>query len=89
MGIVTVVLYRHDVVEECAVAGLPHEVSGEAVKTFVRLKPGSKAFESGLIKFCKEQIAHYKAPKKIVFVKDFPRTPQGKHLKRKLKKLSF
>jgi len=77
------------VVEECAVAGLPHAEYGEAVTAFVRLKPGCEITESDLIKFCKEQIARYKAPKKIVFVKDFPRTPQGKLLKRELRKFSF
>jgi long-chain acyl-CoA synthetase len=83
------VLYRHDSVEECAVAGLPHEEYGEAVAAFVQLKPGREAVESELIKFCKKQMASYKAPRKIVFVKDFPRTPQGKLLKRELRKHSF
>ena len=83
------VLYRHDAVEECAVAGLSNAEFGEAVTAFVRLKPGSKATESNLINFCKTEIAGYKAPKKIVFVNDFPRTPQGKLLKRKLRKISF
>jgi fatty-acyl-CoA synthase len=83
------VLYRHDSVEECAVAGLPHEEYGEAVAAFVQLKPGREVVESDLIKFCKKQMASYKAPRKIVFVKDFPRTPQGKLLKRELRKYSF
>jgi len=83
------VLYRHDFVEECAVAGLPHEEYGEAVAAFVRLKSGYEASELDLIKFCKERMASFKAPKKIVFVKDFPRTPQGKLLKRELRKYSF
>jgi long-chain acyl-CoA synthetase len=83
------VLYRHDFVEECAVAGLPHEEYGEAVAAFVQLKPGREVVESELIKFCKKQMASYKAPRKIVFVKDFPRTPQGKLLKRELRKYSF
>ena len=83
------VLYRHDFVEECAAAGLPHEEYGEAVAAFVQLKPGHEAAESDLIKFCKERMASYKAPKKIVFVNDFPRTPQGKLLKREIWKYSF
>ncbi len=82
------VLYRHDSVEECAVAGLPHEEYGEAVAAFVQLKPGREVVESDLIKFCKKWMASYKA-RKIVFVKDFPRTPQGKLLKRELRKYSF
>lgn len=39
--------------------------------------------------FCKERIASYKAPRKIVFVKDFSRTPQGKLLKREHRKYAF
>jgi long-chain acyl-CoA synthetase len=83
------ILYSHDAVEECAVAGLSHEEYGEAVTAFVRLKPGCVITESDLIQFCKEQLARYKAPKKIVFVKEFPRTPQGKLLKRELRKFCF
>ncbi|MBW2117515.1 MAG: AMP-binding protein [Deltaproteobacteria bacterium] len=80
------VLYTHNAVEECGVAGLPDKEYGEAVTAFIRLKKGHKVSKDDLIKFCKEKIASYKAPKKIVFVKDFPKTPQGKILKRELRK---
>ena len=58
---------------------------GEAVTAFVRLKKGHEVSEDTLIQFCKKKMASYKAPKKVVFVDDFPRTAQGKILKRKLK----
>ncbi len=83
------VLYRHDFVEECAVVGLPHEEYGEAVAAFIRLKKGLEITEKELVEFCKKHMASYKAPKKIHFVDDFPRTPQGKILRRKLRKHSF
>lgn len=83
------VLYLHESVEECAVAGLAHDEYGEAVAAFVRLKQGLEATEDDLIRFCKEHMASYKAPKKIFFVEDFPRTPQGKLLKRELRSHSF
>jgi len=83
------VLYTHDAVEECSVAGLPHDEYGEAVTAFVRLKSGKSASEEALIRFCKGKIASYKAPKRIIFLDDFPRTPQGKILKRELKKHFF
>lgn len=83
------VFYRHESVEECAVVGLAHDDFGEAVAAFVRRKPGATSTEEELIRFCKEQMASYKAPKKIVFVEDFPRTPQGKLLKRELRKYAF
>jgi acyl-coenzyme A synthetase/AMP-(fatty) acid ligase len=42
--------------------------------------------EQELIRFCKESRAPYKAPRIIIFLEDFPKTPQGKILKRGLKK---
>jgi long-chain acyl-CoA synthetase len=83
------VLYLYNSVEECAVVGLAHDEYGEAVAGFVRLKQGPEITEEELISFCKKHMASYKAPKKIFFVEDFPRTPQGKLLKRELRKYSF
>jgi long-chain acyl-CoA synthetase len=80
------VLYLHDAVEECAVVGLPHEEYGEAVTAFIRLKAGRELPDADLIRFCKERMASYKAPKRVIYVEDFPRTPQGKLLKRELRK---
>jgi acyl-coenzyme A synthetase/AMP-(fatty) acid ligase len=43
--------------------------------------------EAALIAFCKERMARYKVPKTIHFVADLPKTPQGKILRRELRKL--
>jgi long-chain acyl-CoA synthetase len=43
--------------------------------------------ERELIAFCKERIARYKVPKSIRFVADLPKTPQGKILRRELRKI--
>jgi fatty-acyl-CoA synthase len=80
-------LHQHKTVNECGVVGFPDPEYGEAVTAFVTLKPGATADERTLIAFCKEQIARYKAPKKIHFVADLPKTPQGKILRRELRKL--
>jgi long-chain acyl-CoA synthetase len=80
-------LHQHRAVNECGVVGFPDHEYGEAVTAFVTLKPGASADEQPLIAFCKEQIAKYKAPKKIYFVSDLPKTPQGKILRRELRKL--
>lgn len=80
------VLYTHDAVSECAVVGWPHPEYGEAVTAFVALKQGKVADEEEIIFFCKERLARYKAPKKIHFVKELPKSPQGKILRRELKK---
>ncbi|MBN1571168.1 MAG: AMP-binding protein [Acidobacteria bacterium] len=79
-------LHQHKAVNECGVVGLPHPEYGEAVTAFVTLKPNITAEEQDLIAFCKERMARYKVPKAIRFVKDLPKTPQGKILRRELRK---
>jgi long-chain acyl-CoA synthetase len=80
-------LHQHKAVNECGVIGLPHKEFGEAVTAFVTLKPDMNADEAALIAFCKERLARYKVPKAIHFVADLPKTPQGKILRRELRKL--
>jgi long-chain acyl-CoA synthetase len=80
------VLYSHDAVNECAVVGWPHPEFGEAVTAFVTLKEGKVPDEEEMIRFCKERLARYKVPKKIHFLKELPKSPQGKILRKELKK---
>ena len=79
------VLYTHSAVLECAVVGIPDEKWGEAVKGIVVLKPGNQADAQEIIQFCKDRIAHYKAPKSIDFVNALPRTGSGKIHKKGLR----
>jgi long-chain acyl-CoA synthetase len=79
------ILYTHPAVEECAVIGMPHTEYGEAVSAFVRTKPGIACREEDLIAYCKKSIASYKAPKKIIFVQELPKSPAGKILKREIR----
>jgi long-chain acyl-CoA synthetase len=79
------ILYTHETVEECAVVGMPHSEYGEAVTAFVKIKQGKTCSETDLISFCKAQIASYKAPKKILFVDELPKSPAGKILKREIR----
>jgi len=51
----------------------------------VVLKQGHQATEEELIAFCKERIAHYKAPKSVDFVEELPKTGSGKIYKKGLK----
>jgi long-chain acyl-CoA synthetase len=80
------VLYSHNAVNECAVVGWPHPEFGEAVTAFVTLKEGKVPDEEEMIRFCKERLARYKVPKKIHFLKELPKSTQGKILRRELKK---
>jgi acyl-CoA synthetase (AMP-forming)/AMP-acid ligase II len=78
-------LYLHPAVLECAVVGVPDEKWGEAVQGIVVLKPTGQATEEELIRFCKERIARYKAPKSIDFISALPKTGSGKIEKKKLR----
>ncbi len=81
------ILHQHTAVNECGVVGLPHPEYGEAVTAYVMLKPDKNVDEQTLIAFCKERMARYKVPKAIHFAADLPRTPQGKILRRELRKM--
>ena len=79
------VLYAHAAVLECAVFGLPDAHWGERVVAAVVLRPGVQASGDELIAFCKERIAHYKAPKEVRFLDALPRTGSGKITKKALR----
>jgi long-chain acyl-CoA synthetase len=80
------VLYRHPAVAEAAVIGIPDPYWVERVHGVVVLKRGATAAEEEIIGFCRGQMASYKAPKSIEFVDALPKSPQGKILKRELRK---
>ena len=79
------VLYEHEAVLEAAVIGVPDVHWGEAVKACVVLKEGCEATEEELIAFCKGELAGYKAPKSIDFLKTLPKTGSGKIYKKGLR----
>ncbi len=70
-------LYRHPAVLEAAVVARPDETWGETPCAFVTLKPGETVDEAGLIAFCRDELAHYKCPKTVVFG-ELPKTSTGK-----------
>ena len=71
------VLFRHPAVFAAAVVAQPHEKWGETPVAYVELRPGTSVSEDELVAHCYEQLAHYKAPKTIVFG-PLPRTSTGK-----------
>ena len=81
------VLYQHPSVAAAAVVGMPDELYGEEVAAFVVLREGSEVSEEQLIEFCKGRLADYKCPKTVRLVKDIPKGPTGKLLKRELVKM--
>ncbi|MGD0231342.1 MAG: long-chain-fatty-acid--CoA ligase [Syntrophorhabdales bacterium] len=80
------VLYRHPSVSEASVVGLPDEHWGEVTKAVVVLKEGAQATEAGIIEFCGKNLAGYKKPKTVDFWKELPKSPQGKILKKEIRK---
>ncbi len=72
-------------IKEAAVVGMPDEKRGEVVGAFVILQKDAKLSENEILTALHDKIAHYKIPKKIFFVDDFPRNQSGKVLKRILK----
>ena len=71
------VLYRHPAVMEAAVVARPSAEWGETPCAFVALKPGREAGPEELIAFCRQNMAHYKAPKTVIFG-ELPKTSTGK-----------
>lgn len=74
-------------VQEVAVYGKQDEKWGEAVTAACILKPDAQLTGEELIARTRDAIAHYKAPKYVYFVKEFPRTGAGKVVKYKLREL--
>jgi len=78
-------LYRHPKVQDVQVVGVPDRQFGEQLCAWVVLKPGQQLTEDELRAFCKGQIAHYKVPHYIRFVREFPMTVTGKIQKFKIR----
>ena len=65
--------------------GVPDPKFVEDVAAWIRLKQGATATEDQIRQFCRENLAHYKVPKYIKFVSEFPQTVTGKIQKFKIR----
>jgi fatty-acyl-CoA synthase len=72
------ILMRHPGIQEVAVVGMPDEKWGETPHAFVVPAPGAAVSEADLIGYAREQMAHFKVPRKIRFVEELPKTATGK-----------
>jgi acyl-CoA synthetase (AMP-forming)/AMP-acid ligase II len=80
------VLNLHEAVKETCVFGIPDPKWGESVCAHVVLKEGQSAVhESELIDLCKEHLASFKKPQKVVFVEELPKSAYGKILRREIR----
>lgn len=78
------ILFKHERVTAAAVVGMPDEKWGETPCAFVEISDGPELSENDLIEFCRENMARFKCPKKIVFG-ELPKTSTGKIQKFKLR----
>ena len=80
-------LQAHPDVVRAAVVGLPDDYWSEAVTGFVVVRPGAVVTGEDLRGHCRESLAAYKVPKAVHVVAELPVDPQGKLLKRELRRV--
>ena len=71
-------LYRHPAIQDVQVFGVPDDRYGEELCAWIRAREGQALTADDVRAFCKDQIAHYKVPRHIKFVDEFPMTVTGK-----------
>ncbi len=76
---------QHPKVAEAAAVGVPDRLRGEKVVLYVVPTEGETVNQDEIIAFCRERMAKYKVPRKVEFIKELPRTPVGKILRRVLR----
>lgn len=81
-------LFTHPKVAQVAVFGVPDDFYGEEVMAWVQLHAGEQATEDEIKSFCKDQIAHFKIPRYVWFVDDFPMTVTGKVQKFRMREIA-
>ena len=79
------VLARLDGVADSAVVGVPDPRLGEVGRAYLVARPGHALAEADVLAFCRERLANYKVPRRVVFRDELPRNPSGKVLKRLLR----
>ena len=75
----------HPAISQAAVIGIDDERMGEVAKAFVVLKPNQDLDTASLLEWSKENMANYKVPRAIEFVKELPTNAAGKVMKYLLK----
>ncbi|MCU0591742.1 MAG: long-chain fatty acid--CoA ligase [Desulfobacterales bacterium] len=78
-------LYKHPAIQEVAVYGKPHPDKGEMVVAAIVLREDARATGDEIIAYCRSHMAAYKAPARVDFVSELPKSATGKILKRTLR----
>ena len=82
---VEAVVLTHPAVAEAAAVGVPVETLGEEIAAFVTLRPGAATDADELIAWCRERLAAYKYPRRVVIVPELPKSSTGKILRARLR----
>jgi len=81
-------IFTHPKVAEIAVFGIPDDFYGEEIMAWILLHAGETATQEEIREFCKDRIAHFKIPKHIWFVDEFPMTVTGKLQKFRMREIA-
>ena len=82
-------IFAHPKVAEIAVFGIPDEFYGEEIMAWIQLHEDMTATEAEIRDFCKDRVAHFKIPKYIWFVDEFPMTVTGKLQKFRMREIAI
>jgi fatty-acyl-CoA synthase len=85
---IELVLNSHPKIKEAAVFGIPDEKWGESVCAGIILQPNESLTEAEVIHYCKENLASYKKPRRVIFCLSFPRNSTGKVIKEELREIA-
>jgi fatty-acyl-CoA synthase len=80
-------LFGHPKIESVQVVGVPDLKYGEELCAWIKLRTGEKADAEDIFEFCKGRISHFKIPRYVKFVNDFPMTVTGKVKKTEIRRL--
>ncbi|MGJ9457769.1 long-chain-fatty-acid--CoA ligase [Oceanobacillus sp. CF4.6] len=81
------VLYKHSDILEVAVIAIPDEKWGEVPLAIIVLQSDATLTEEDMITYCRDHMAHFKAPKAVKFVEELPKTATGKLQKYRLREM--
>jgi fatty-acyl-CoA synthase len=81
-------LHGHPAVADVQVVGVPDERYGEELCAWIRLQDGAVCSEDELREFCRARLAHFKVPRHVLFVEEFPMTVTGKIRKVEMREIS-
>ena len=82
-------IFTHPKVAAIAVFGIPDDYFGEEIMAWIQLHEGTTATEDEIRAFCEDRIAHFKIPKYICFVDEFPMTVTGKLQKFRMREIAL